>query len=340
MYGFSDRYILCDYDDEENTIRIKNGFETEYDQEDQPELVFSIPMIRNPRSMMDIGYFNVSIFNGEDQLLYRFNETIGPNATITQVRPPESIELERDATQNGVVHNQTYFISSYSDLYDGDVISIIIPVPLRFGVNSKMIGVGYWIDGEMEASFSFDQRNITGVVQVANRRNLEDSGRNLRDDDVKYIPAGELIQIMITEVYPSSSLRPATESVYYESRTANGTLIEQLTEEDEYLVEIVNTEAGLLNSSIVEVLPSYMEKNEFANYTFSFIPKNFEQGMLMYLQVPPELTLSDEVTCVGLVGTSQQAIDCFYDWSRGRLVLPDAFVSSEIMPLQITFMVM
>lgn len=110
----------------------------------------------------------------------------------------------------------------------------------------------------------------------------------------------------------------------------------------EYLdegVEIVNTLPGELNASITEVLPSYMEKSEFANYTLSFIPKNFEQNMKMYVVIPPQLALSDELTCLGLVGTSQQALECYYDYSLSTLVLPDAFVSSEIMPLQITFMV-
>ena len=69
-------------------------------------------------------------------------------------------------------------------------------------------------------------------------------------------------------------------------------------------VDIINTMPGELNASIVEVLPSYMEKDELANYTFSFIPKNFEQNMKMYLVVPMQLSLSDDLTCLGLVGTS------------------------------------
>ena len=31
VYGFSEDYILCDYDDEENTVRIENGFENIYE---------------------------------------------------------------------------------------------------------------------------------------------------------------------------------------------------------------------------------------------------------------------------------------------------------------------
>lgn len=122
--------------------------------------------------MSAIGMFNVSIYNGEDELTYIYNETVGPNATITRVKAPQSVEVEREITRNGVVHNQTYYITSHSELLDGDKISIIVPVPLRFSVNSKMIGSGYWITGELETEFSFDMRNITGTVRVADRRNL------------------------------------------------------------------------------------------------------------------------------------------------------------------------
>ena len=63
-------------------------------------------------------------------------------------------------------------------MHDGDRIAITVPVPLRFSVNSRMIGAGYWIEEELETSFSFDQRTIYGILRVSYRRNLEESYDN------------------------------------------------------------------------------------------------------------------------------------------------------------------
>jgi len=49
-----------------------------------------------------------------------------------------------------------------------------------------------------------------------------------------------------------------------------------------------------------------MEKAEYANYTISFIPTNFEQNMKIRIRVPYSLIVSEPVECVGIAGTSQQ----------------------------------
>jgi hypothetical protein len=154
----------------------------------------------------------------------------------------------------------------------------------------------------------------------------EEYNRNRR---VRTIPPNEMFQLMVTDVYPPSSLRPATESVYYESRTVNGSRIES----QYFGVEVFNKDFATINASAAEVLPSYMEKAEYANYTISFIPTNFEQNMKIRIRVPYSLIVSEPVECIGIAGTSQQTIECYYDYVDSYLVMPDALVSTEVMPL-------
>jgi hypothetical protein len=68
----------------------------------------------------------------------------------------------------------------------------------------------------------------------------------------------------------------------FQSLTAENAIIEEKTQG----LELVNTETGYIDPTVTEVLPSYMEKDSYANYTFSFIPKNFEQNMKIYIKLP------------------------------------------------------
>jgi len=174
--GFSERYILCSYDEEKRAILVRNGFETSDSELDPPKLRFTIPFLRNPRAVTnETGAFNVTIFNIDERILYVYNSSYGPNVSIYEVQPPERIEMERSSLVNGELHNMTFQITSNAEMYDGDRIAITVPVPLRFSVKSRMIGAGYWIEEELETRFSFDQRTIYGILRVSYRRNLEDS---------------------------------------------------------------------------------------------------------------------------------------------------------------------
>lgn len=68
----------------------------------------------------------------------------------------------------------------------------------------------------------------------------------------------------------------------FQSLTEEGAIIEEKAQG----LELQNTETGHIDPEITEVLPSYMEKDSYANYTFSFIPKNFEQNMRVYIRLP------------------------------------------------------
>ena len=116
----------------------------------------------------------MTIFDISNVALYYFNETVGPTVTMTEVKEPEAIEYEQTSTQNGEILNITWTVTTLSYLKPGDKFAITVPSPMRYTVTSKMIGSGYWINGDLDSTISFDSRTITGTVAIntQSRRNL------------------------------------------------------------------------------------------------------------------------------------------------------------------------
>lgn len=118
--GFSLDYILCQYSSEAGGIKIKDGFKFADTQGDPPTLRFTIPYLANPRSQVTSGMFNVTVFDANDAVLYRFNSTNGPTVTMTKYGEPYTITYGRTSTRNGVNGNYTWRIQPLSYLKNGD----------------------------------------------------------------------------------------------------------------------------------------------------------------------------------------------------------------------------
>ena len=96
------------------------------------------------------------------------------------------------------------------------------------------------------------------------------------------IPEGSIINIVITNLTSPPSMRPVNGSIAYQVMTKDGYTIEALSQG----LTIKNSNYSLLAPGSVGISPDYYEKNTSANYTVSFVPKNFERNMLITLTVP------------------------------------------------------
>lgn len=71
--GFSNYYISCTHDPNNNIITVKDGFKYSESKGDPPTLIFTIPNLKNPRSLRSSGYFNITVYDSSGEALYYFN---------------------------------------------------------------------------------------------------------------------------------------------------------------------------------------------------------------------------------------------------------------------------
>lgn len=78
------------------------GFKTGPSVDNPPTLIFKIPFIKNPRSVITTSEFNVTIYSEDKQILYSlpYNES-GPTVSMNGTGSPASIVLERSSQENG-----------------------------------------------------------------------------------------------------------------------------------------------------------------------------------------------------------------------------------------------
>ena len=90
---------------------------------------------------------------------------------------------------------------------------------------------------------------------------------------------------------------------------------------------------------MTDALPSFMEKGANVNYTFSFIPINFEKDMLIKIRFPPQMTFpnpwNETIGCVGLNGTSHANLTCRFDRGSNTVTIIDALSKIYIRPKKI-----
>jgi hypothetical protein len=113
-------------------ISIKYGFYTSASAGNPPTLVFSIPALTNPRTLQTTGTFNVTIYDNNNQMLYRFNQSVGPTVTMKTANTPLSMYYERSSYLNGVTNNYSFKINPYSSIYNGDTFTFTLPSSVRF----------------------------------------------------------------------------------------------------------------------------------------------------------------------------------------------------------------
>ena len=155
--GFSHDTFSCSWDRGAATIEINNGFKYDESAGFPPTLVWRIDYFENPRSMATTGMFNISMYDSNQKMLYEYNNTYGPNLTMSEVRNPASFSLKRTSRQNGVMNNYTFQLKSNNYIEDGDILKFSIPSPVRFTDDSECHGVSYWMSGNLTCTKSGDR---------------------------------------------------------------------------------------------------------------------------------------------------------------------------------------
>jgi hypothetical protein len=104
-------------------------------------------------------------------------------------------------------------------------------------------------------------------------------------------------------------------------------------------LSVANTIPGAIQSRLTDALPSFMEKGANVNYTFGFIPINFEKDMLIKVRFPYQITFKDPwnetIGCVGLNGTSHPNLTCTLDRGSNTVTVVDALSKIYIRPKKI-----
>lgn len=234
--------------------------------------------------MATTGMFNISMYDENRKSVYEYNNTWGPNLTMSEVRQPAGVSLERTSRQNGVMNNYTFQLKSNNYIEDGDILKFSIPSPVRFTDSSECWGVSYWMSGNLTCTKSGDRQTVYVTAKAQGRRQLSvfeeanvafaDHIRKLASKKAN-IPAGNKIDITFTNITSPYSLRPVNGSVVYSLTTAEGYTIETYSND----LKIKNEFLGNIDVSTAGVSPDYFERNKTANYTFSFSPVNYEQNM-------------------------------------------------------------
>ena len=109
--GFSNLQYTCSFMPEQNSVRISDGFSQNASFKDPPTLIFGIPQVTNPRSLLTTDMFNITIFDQYGSFLYVYNNSVGPNVTMKGVSTPNYLNYVRSSEVNGALNNYTFTFS-------------------------------------------------------------------------------------------------------------------------------------------------------------------------------------------------------------------------------------
>ena len=178
----------------------------------------------NPRSMAPISMFNATIYNSNMKPLFYYNNSVGPTVLMTGTKGPGSFGFERSIAVNGQNSNYTWTIKIGNYYEQGDIVNIVLPTGVRFTDFSRCFGTSFWLDGEIDCKLSQNRQEVTFAINLTGKRRLQEfiRGRSL----LTTIPAGSLINFMITEITSPDSLKPVTGNIKYSIEDPNGFQIE------------------------------------------------------------------------------------------------------------------
>ena len=74
--------------------------------------------------------FNITIYDKDNILLYRYNQSTGPSFVIDQIQGPYSLVYSRSSYVNGVKNNYTISVVPRSLLEPGDLLTLSLPYPV------------------------------------------------------------------------------------------------------------------------------------------------------------------------------------------------------------------
>ena len=65
-------------------------------------------------------------------------------------------------------------IKATNNLESGDIMSITLPTPIQYTLQSKCMGSSYWVSGDLACTFSDDRQTAAITLNVAGQRILEE----------------------------------------------------------------------------------------------------------------------------------------------------------------------
>jgi len=228
--GFSSSSVYCYYVSSTHSVNVLGGFNAGDSSGNPPTLEFTIPYLKNPRSVTTTGYFNVTIYDYSDELLYYFNETLAnmstaPNVTMTGFSTPSDIEYTRTSEENGQITNYTFLVTAGNYYETGDVVFFTLPEGVRFTDNTECYETS-WIRKGLTCDLSRDRQTVNFTLDFDSiRRRLseeevEDERRPLSEEeskrrDLAILQSGEILEFVFTNVTNPDSFRPTDGSISY-----------------------------------------------------------------------------------------------------------------------------
>jgi hypothetical protein len=92
-----------------------------------------------------------------------------------------------------------------------------------------------------------------------------------------------------------------------------------------HLLRVNNTIPGDFNPNITSAWPSDFRQNATANYTLTFSPVNYEQGMQIVITLPRQINFTNQtMICMGLAGTDYTQLKCNVDKLTRSITISDA----------------
>ena len=82
--------------------------------------------------------FNVTIFDGDNRMLYFFNNTVGPRVAMDGATAPESFFVNRSSSKNGGTSDYTFTIIPNNEIKEGDKIKLSMPDPVQFTTDTRI----------------------------------------------------------------------------------------------------------------------------------------------------------------------------------------------------------
>ena len=201
----------------------------------------------------------------------------------------------------------------------------------------------------MDSTISVDQRSIEITASIAYRRNLDavDGGNQTQsayDEFMGFSPSRNLqsidpgfsFQFRITDMKNQISKRPSDSSIEYYVYSSSGVLFEEVLSG----MDMVNTEAGELDTILNGILPGDFRTDFEANYTLTVEFAQFEKSMYFILYLPPEIDFGEEnPACTTLSGVDVPVLTCSADRTAKSLKFTDALKYAQSNPGKIEILI-
>jgi hypothetical protein len=236
---------------------------------------------------------------------------------------PGFFKFERESEQNGNITWYEFHVQTTNYLVPGDRIYIDLPYPAYFSEDTDCTGRTANVNNVQQCRVSVNLSRIALTLSLPNGY----SSSSRRDRELQsavldgQISQGEEFIFRVSNIKNPPSFQPTTESINYSVYTANGVLMEDLTEG----FPIINNVPGDLSQYQNGLLPGDFRSSFETNYTLEVYLENYEQNMNIILTLPPEISFAtDTIVCEGLQGTDSKNVTCLEDRENKQINFTDA----------------